>query len=218
MPDESPAQLARGRARREVAAGLDATRTHRARRQPRRAARGRWQRRADRDDRGRHRRRCCRSGSPERRSRARSRPRAAHTRRGTCVLRARRAGAAGRRPASARGRLRCGPRRGLSDEVCSAVRQPRSTSCTWAAPTMGSSGTSRATGWRMNGRVCGPPSPPWKEMSSSKRAPLLEHRIEEAVHQNVGSVGEPSVRRRCCAAFAENGASGSSPTIRCSAR
>ena len=43
---------------------------------------------------------------------------------------------------------------------CSASRQPMRPACTWAAPTIGSSGTSSATRWRMKGRVCGPPSPP----------------------------------------------------------
>ena len=32
-------------------------------------------------------------------------------------------------------------------------------------------GISSRSGWRMNGRVCGPPRPPWKEISSSKAQP-----------------------------------------------
>ena len=45
--------------------------------------------------------------------------------------------------------------------------------CRWtaAAPTMGSSGSGRPGGARRNGRVCGPPRPPWKEISSSNAQP-----------------------------------------------
>ncbi len=32
-------------------------------------------------------------------------------------------------------------------------------------------GRGKAAGYMMNGRVCGPPMPPWKEISSSKAQP-----------------------------------------------
>jgi len=53
----------------------------------------------------------------------------------------------------------------------SCARQPASTACTLAAPMMGSSGAARRRGWRMNGSVCGPPIPPWNEISSSNAQP-----------------------------------------------
>src|SRR5215211_3499086 len=53
----------------------------------------------------------------------------------------------------------------------SDFRQHASTPWTVAAPTIGSSGVGSATGWRMKARVCGPPMPPWKEISSSKAQP-----------------------------------------------
>ena len=63
----------------------------------------------------------------------------------------------------------------LADPSYAAVwrtrRQPARRSCTAAAPTSGSSGSGSSAGYRTNGRVCGPPIPPWKEMSSSKAQP-----------------------------------------------
>src|SRR3954469_12452562 len=53
----------------------------------------------------------------------------------------------------------------------SARRQPVKIACTAAAPTIGSVGAARLGGWKMNGLVCGPPSPPWKQISSSKAQP-----------------------------------------------
>ena len=50
-------------------------------------------------------------------------------------------------------------------------RQPARMPCTLAAPRIGSAGTSRWAGWRMNGRVWRPPMPPWKQISSSKAQP-----------------------------------------------
>jgi hypothetical protein len=42
----------------------------------------------------------------------------------------------------------------------------------------------------MNGRVWGPPSPPWKQISSSKAQPFVEDRVVEAADHDVGDVGE----------------------------
>src|ERR1700722_14429113 len=53
----------------------------------------------------------------------------------------------------------------------SSVRHPLSSSWTPAAPTIGSDGAGSSTGCRMNGRVWGPPRPPWNEISSSNAQP-----------------------------------------------
>ena len=67
--------------------------------------------------------------------------------------------------------------------------------CTPAAPTIGSWGTGSSAGYRMNGLVCGPPSPPWNEISSSNAQPCSKARVVEAVDHDVGdmleSVGAP---------------------------
>ena len=42
----------------------------------------------------------------------------------------------------------------------------------------------------MNGRVCGPPSPPWKEISSSKAQPSSSVGVVEAADHDVGDVRE----------------------------
>ena len=60
---------------------------------------------------------------------------------------------------------------GGSQAAWSFFRQPARMPCTLAAPRMGPGGTSRCDGWRMNGRVWTPPSPPWKQISSSKAQP-----------------------------------------------
>ena len=52
-----------------------------------------------------------------------------------------------------------------------SLRHPDRSSWTAAAPTIGSSGSGSAVGWRMKARVWGPPIPPWNEMSSSKAQP-----------------------------------------------
>jgi len=43
--------------------------------------------------------------------------------------------------------------------------------CTAAAPMIGPGGSVSVGGYRMNGRVCAPPRPPWKQISSSKAQP-----------------------------------------------
>ena len=42
----------------------------------------------------------------------------------------------------------------------------------------------------MNGRVCGPPIPPWNEISSSKAQPSSRSRVVEAPDHDVGDVCE----------------------------
>ena len=47
-----------------------------------------------------------------------------------------------------------------------------------------------AAGWRMNARVCGPPSPPWNEISSSNAQPSSSVGVVEAADHDVGDVRE----------------------------
>ena len=110
-------------------------------------------------------------------------------------------------PAKSRGAPRPGPRAARSSRIGGARepaprpprpcrrsrasrRQPLSTSCTCAAPTIFSSGSGSSIGKRMNGRVCSPPMPPWNEISSSKAQPSSSSVVVEAVHVQVGAVLE----------------------------
>ena len=55
---------------------------------------------------------------------------------------------------------------------------------------IGSAGAASAGGWSMKPRVCGPPSPPWKEISSSNAQPSSSVGVVEAADHHVGDVGE----------------------------
>ena len=55
---------------------------------------------------------------------------------------------------------------------------------------IGSVGSGSLGEQRMNGLVWGPPSPPWKEISSSERATLVERGVIEAADHDVGDVRE----------------------------
>ncbi len=59
-------------------------------------------------------------------------------------------------------------RRVYAGRELSSLRHLARIRWTSSAPTTGSSPTSRCAGCMMNGRVWGPPSPPWNEISSSK--------------------------------------------------
>ena len=72
----------------------------------------------------------------------------------------------------------------------SRERQPRSTSCTCAAPTIGSSGSGSSTGWRMNGRVWRPPMPAVERDQLLERAALVELGVVEAADHDVRDVRE----------------------------
>ena len=54
---------------------------------------------------------------------------------------------------------------------CSSVLNPRRSEFTASAPTIGSAGSGSRAGQSRKARVCEPPMPPWKEMSSSKAQP-----------------------------------------------
>ena len=55
---------------------------------------------------------------------------------------------------------------------------------------MGSSRQREPGGASRNGRVCGPPRPPWNEISSSNAQPSSSTRVVEAADHDVGDVGE----------------------------
>ena len=105
--------------------------------------------------------------------------------------RARRRSARCRRPTATAGRSRSRRRSAGPGSPWSGWRQPLRTSCTRAAPTIGSAGRGSSAGWSRNGLVCGPPSPPWKEISSSNAHPSLEVGVIEAADHDVGHVLEP---------------------------
>ena len=55
---------------------------------------------------------------------------------------------------------------------------------------IGVAGASSCAGYRMNGRVCGPPRPPWKQMKLLEGAALAELGVVEAADHDVGDVRE----------------------------